>query len=359
MKVLFLTVRADLGGGPEHLYQLLANHPEGAEIWVGCPRDEPYFSRYAELLGADRIVEIPHRKFTRSALFRLAGLVRSEGIEVVHSHGKGAGLYGRLLAALTPARSVHTFHGLHVGEYGKAKKAVYLALERALGRLTSRAICVAETEAEAIRAVNMIPAGRLVTIVNGVVVPDGIERPALSETGPLKILAVSRYDHQKNPDLMIDVAAALKGRRAFEMVVLGTGERLEEMRARVAAEGLGDMVDLKGGVPSSRPYMRAAHVFLSSSRWEGMPLAVLEAMSEGLCPVVTDVAGNHDLVDHDRTGLLYAGADEAATLLAGLGPDRFDVLSGAARAFVEDGYSVQTMARRTYALLQEVAAHDD
>ncbi|MCH2165773.1 MAG: glycosyltransferase [Marinovum sp.] len=126
MKILFLTVRADLGGGPEHLLQLIAHAPEGSEVYVGCPRDEPYHQRYVDFLGAERIIEIPHRSFKLSALRALARVIRQQGIAVVHSHGKGAGLYGRILAAITPAQSVHTFHGLHVANMaGRRRQSTF------------------------------------------------------------------------------------------------------------------------------------------------------------------------------------------------------------------------------------------
>lgn len=355
MKILMLTVRADLGGGPEHLFQLLANRPEAAQIWIGCPNDAPYHDRYSDLVGSDRIITIPHRRLTYSALFALVRLVRRERIEVVHSHGKGAGLYGRLLRLLVGVPVVHTFHGLHVGEYGAAKRAMYLCLERVLGALTVRAICVSKTEEEAIREHRLVPFRKLRTIVNGVVVPFQGSAPALKAGDTLKILSVSRYDHQKNPELLIDVALALKKQRNFQMIVLGTGNQIDQIRERVVAENLVDQVVLQGGVPSVRPFMANAHIFLSTSRWEGMPLAVLEAMSEGLCPVVTDVAGNQDLISNGRTGLLYTDAKSGADALATLTPEDIARFSRASRDFVQAGFSVEIMARATFDLLAEVA----
>lgn len=352
MKVLFLTVRADLGGGPEHLYQLLSNLPEDFEAWVACPTDEPYYQRYVALLGSQRVVEVPHRALKFSSFKRLVNLVRQENIEVIHSHGKGAGLYGRPLASVTRAKSVHTFHGLHIGEYGTIKKSLYLGLERALGIMTDRAICVSDTEAHAISSYRLVSPKRLATISNGVEVPRKTSAPEFD--GTLKILAVSRYDYQKNPDLMLDVAVALKDKVPFELRILGKGERLEEIRERVDAEGLDDQVFLMGGVPSSRPFMRESHIFFSSSRWEGMPLAVLEAMSEGLCVVATDVVGNQDLIAHGETGLLYNTAQEGADAIASLTMEQVSRIATAARQFVEGGYSTDIMSRKTYSLVREI-----
>ncbi|MCH2165772.1 MAG: glycosyltransferase [Marinovum sp.] len=222
------------------------------------------------------------------------------------------------------------------------------------GRRTARAICVSDGEAQAIIAADIVAQNKLVTIVNGVKIPDALAKR--DDIQPLRILAVSRYDHQKNPDLMMEIAFALTNLRPFHLTVLGTGERLDEMRARVKAEGLEDKIDLHGGVPDARPFMRQAKVFLSTSRWEGMPLAVLEAMSEGLCVVATDVVGNRDLIVNGQTGFLFDDAAGALGHLSSLGPEQIVTIGTAGRRFVEQGYSVQAMAQATYAVLWDVAS---
>lgn len=315
---------------------------------MGCPNDEPYRARYTELVGGERILELPHRAFRLRALAQIIRKVRSDSIEIIHSHGKGAGLYARLAGMLSGAKVVHTFHGLHIGEYGPTRKWAYLWLERFLGKVTTRGICVSDGEAAVIRDARLMPPDRLNVIYNGVQTPEIVATKSFAE--PLKMIAVSRFDHQKNAEMLVDVTKSLKGRKRFELVVLGTGERFDQIGALIRSHGLQDDVQLAGGVPDIRPFLREADIFLSTSRWEGMPMAVLEAMSEGLCVVATNVVGNNDLVSHGVNGLLFEDAQEAAALLRALDPEDAITLSNAARSLVAEGYSSEVMAQKTFQL---------
>lgn len=349
-RVLAVTVRADLGGGPEHLYQLTRAFGGRVITTIACPDEPPYRARYAALENVDRVVDLPHRAFDLSRLRALARLVRQGGIDLIHSHGKGAGLYTRMLSAMTGVPCVHTFHGLHVGDYGAARREVYLMLERALGLATRAAICVSEGERALIAAARILPARKLRVIENGVLVPDQVA----GQDAELRIVAVNRFDHQKNPELLVDIADALRRRLGdgFFMTVIGQGDALDATRAAIAARGLSDQVLLPGATDDPRAVYRAHNVFLSSSRWEGMPLAVLEAMSEGLAVVATDVVGNRDVVQDRVTGALYPLDDavRAADILAGLTPQTRQDMGQAGRQAVIDRYSVDRMADRTLAV---------
>ncbi|TPE49129.1 glycosyltransferase [Amaricoccus solimangrovi] len=356
-RILALTVRADIGGGPEHIFQLCRNIGDGMEIFIACPDEPPYHDRYAALPNVVEVIDLPHRRFQFGALFRLARIVRERRIDLIHSHGKGAGLYGRLLAALTGRPAAHTFHGLHVGEYGRFRTRAYLGLERLLSRWTERAICVSEGERELILAAGIAAPEKLTVVDNGVVIPE--EAPRQPDATTPRIVAVSRYDYQKNAELIVDIAEALRARlgEGFDIEVLGTGESLPAVRAAVEERGLSARVRLSGPSAAPREVFRRADIFLSTSRWEGMPLAVLEAMSEGLAVVATDVVGNNDVIAHDRTGLLYPEGDARAgaeAILALASPERRALLGRMARQEVADRFSVARMCQETRMIYQEI-----
>jgi len=114
IKILHISSRADFGGGPEHLFQLLKSAKNKMDVFAACPNDFPYYEKYRELLGKDKIIIIPHRKFSPSVFVKLISFITGNGINIVHSHGKGAGIYSRLLYLFTNIKVVHTFHGLHI-----------------------------------------------------------------------------------------------------------------------------------------------------------------------------------------------------------------------------------------------------
>ncbi len=351
MKVLFLTARADLGGGPEHLYQLLRHKPDTVEAFVACPSDKPYRDRYCAIVGEGNTTDLPHRSFSLGSLLKIAALIRRSDVDVLHSHGKGAGLYARLLGLITGRPVVHTFHGLHIGEYSAASKSLYLLLERALGFLTRKAICVSQGEAAQIRKAGFVSPDKLTVIPNGIEIPTAVTRP-LWDGGMLRILAVNRFDHQKNPDLMIDIACALFQKIDFRLDVIGTGDRIKEIRAKVQQEGLAEKIRIVGGVPNPRDYFRQAHVFLSTSRWEGMPLAVLEAMSEGLFVLATDVVGNADVIQSGSNGYLFKTPEDATQILNTLTPESWKHVADRARKDAKANYSATVMAEKTFQTLE-------
>lgn len=358
MAILFLTLRADIGGGPEHLYQLLKNLPPETGAVVACPHEEPYFKRYAQLVGKANVIAVPHRAFKLDAFGYLADEIRMRKVALIHSHGKGAGIYSRLLSARIGVPVVHTFHGLHVGEYGPIKKTCYLAIERALGLFTSAAICVSDGERKLIEAAGFMPQGKLRTVVNGVAIPE--LRSTEPDQARLEIVSVSRFDHQKNPELAIEIARQLRHAHSnlkFRLTIVGDGEKRQACLDAVQAAELGEYVSLPGASSNPRSYFRDAHLYLSTSRWEGMPLGVLEAMSEGLPIVATEVVGNRDIVGHDSNGLLYAEGDAVggAACIANLADDaQRQALGAASRVAVEKQFSVAVMAERTAAIYREV-----
>lgn len=151
MRILQVTASSLPGGGPEHLWQLARHLPREMECFIAAPRCDPYWPRFAETVGSERLFELPERRFSPSALARLARWARRQGIEIIHSHGKGAGVYGRPAALLAGARSIHTFHGIHLG-YPQPLRSCYIHLERLLCAMSRTCIAVSPGEAEEARA---------------------------------------------------------------------------------------------------------------------------------------------------------------------------------------------------------------
>lgn len=360
MQVLFISVRADIGGGPEHLYRLIEQLGSRVEAHVACPNEAPYWQKIGALQNTRQMIEIPHRAFHVSALRQLAREIRTQDIALIHTHGKGAGLYGRLLAMMTGRPCVHTFHGLHIGEYDALRKTLYLTLERGLGLWTKAAINVSQSEREAVRATGILPDRKLSVVPNGVIVPDTPAKRHIPDgEAPLKIVAVSRFDYQKNSELLLPIAEQLKARGISAQIrVLGTGEGAEALQSAIDAQGLSDTIELAGPSSDPRAHFRDSDLFLSTSRWEGMPLAVLEAMSEGLPVVATDVPGNRDLVDATVGGVYPDdNAEAAAALIAELTADGLRQKGQAAHNRVLQQYSVQRMADATMAIYTNALSH--
>jgi glycosyltransferase involved in cell wall biosynthesis len=353
-----ITLRADYGGGPEHVFRLIEALPDSVRVSVACPIDFPYWGRYENLLGKGKLLELPHRKFTIGHLMKLREFVQSENVQIIHSHGKGAGIYSRLLSVLTGIPCIHTYHGIHIGTYKTFTRLLYLNLERMLSRLTRRFIAVSQGEAELVKQLQLCCSDKLNIICNGVVIPPLLPSERLQRKKT--VISMSRFDYQKNSQLLIPILSRLRSlgiEREFEFIVLGDGQEREALENDICNLGFGTSVSFAGNVQQPGTYLQRAFCYLSTSRWEGLPLAVLEAMAHGTPVIATDVVGHKDLVQDGINGYLYdiEAPNEAADRLLDLMVDcrLWDNFSFMARKTIVDKYSVTNMAMETAKLYDE------
>lgn len=300
-RILHISARADHSGGPRHLFDLLSGGLlERAEVYVACPRERPFWDRYASLLGHQRLIEIPHRRLSAAAFMGLRRAVRAHGVQLVHSHGRGAGWYARLIAAASGIPAVHTFHGLQAGVSPLRRLE-----ERILGSWTTRFIAVSQTEAERARLLlRLDESGRkLVVIPNAVVVP-----PAMpgSQSPVAQVVGVMRLVAEKQPGLFVDIAHRLKAQHPLvEWRLAGDGPLHEGLLKSSAGS-----VQLLGAIDSTRDLLSSApSIYLATAPMEGMSIALLDAMAMGVPVVASRVPGNIDVISDGETGLLYSYGD--------------------------------------------------
>jgi len=169
--ILIITSRADFGGCPEHVFQLINQLKNDFNFFVACPNDYPYYKLYSKLLGTNNIFEIPHRKVNLTLILKLYEFIKKKEIRLIHSHGKGAGIYSRLLFFLTSSPIVHTFHGVHIEKYSKIARVLYLTLEKFFSLFTLKFISVSNSEKDKILKYRIAKASKVVVIPNGVNIP--------------------------------------------------------------------------------------------------------------------------------------------------------------------------------------------
>jgi glycosyltransferase involved in cell wall biosynthesis len=121
---------------------------------------------------------------------------------------------------------------------------------------------------------------------------------------------VARYDPSaKGQDLLFEVLAAEPWRsRPVTLSLFGAGPMERSMRRLVTRHGLDDKVTFRGHVSDIRGIWSGHHALVLPSRYEGLPLALVEAMICGRPSVVTDVAGNAELLEEGVTGFIAAAA---------------------------------------------------
>lgn len=169
---------------------------------------------------------------------------------------------------------------------------------------------VVQTEAVAAWARAFCP--RVHVIPNFVARPSRTANPG-AEEGPKTLVTLGRLERVKGFDLLIEAFARVCGRHGdWSLRILGEGPERPRLEALLASLHLEDRVSLPGRVPDPERHLSAAHAFALSSRYEGFPNALLEAMASGLPIVAFDCpSGPAEIVVHERNGLLVKPEDVA------------------------------------------------
>ena len=335
-------------------------------VTVAGPRDGPYLERF-RALGLT-VAEIGANRLRPRPLAATIRLVRGLGIQVIHTHGKGAGLYGRLAARWTGVPAIHTFHGLHYERYPPPVRAAYLALERRLARWTRTIVHVSPTQAAEALALGLAAPGQCVMVPNGVdldeqdrvVAAAPIPRERLGLAPDAVVLGtVARFDPVKRLDVLVDALRAL-ARPGVALLLVGGGPEAGRLRRQVAAARLDGRVAFAGWLDDPARVYPALDLYVAASAKEGLPLALLEAMGAGLAVVATDVPGHRDVVRDGETGLLVPAGD-AGALAAAIAtllddPARRRRLGQAGRARVREAFGVRAMVERTAAIYRAATA---
>jgi glycosyltransferase involved in cell wall biosynthesis len=290
---------------------------QGYDVTVVCPEaDRGPLAGWVAEAGAKHVplnmvrAPSPNDFLHARALRRLMA-----GFDLVHAHSSKAGALIRL-AAMTMRRPPPIIFSPHAWSWhvGGGMSRVYLSIERVLARQTDVFVAVGEREAAEGRSA--LRAREMVVVPNGVDVdfwsPDGPRAPR--SEGPL-VVCVGRLSRQKGQDLAIHALARMRNREVT-LRLLGDGPARNEMETLAHALGVSDRVEFWGSVPDPDRHLRAADIVIVPSRWDGMSLALLEAMAVGTAIIATDVSGSEALGDAgvvvpvDDVSRLSAAMDE-------------------------------------------------
>jgi glycosyltransferase involved in cell wall biosynthesis len=299
-------------------------------------------------------------------------VLRDNRIDVLHTHGGFAGVFGRRAAirAGTPV-VVHTIHGIHYLHYrNRILKRLLILLERRQSRRTDAVVLVSEADLAQAARHKLAGESRLRLIRNGIEArrfvpgPEG-ERRLLELRTKLKldppvVGSIARLHRQKGIiNLLLASEAVGRVRPEARIVVIGGGPLENKMRRFARDKGWGRSVSLLGARGDAADFLPLFDVFVLPSLWEGLPLVLIEAAASGKPIVATDIGGVREVIRPGETGLLVPPGEPGAlaeAILRLLGDPVFARrLADRARAEIPPRYSAERMISEYAALYLELA----
>jgi glycosyltransferase involved in cell wall biosynthesis len=294
-------------------------------------------------------------------LFALVRALRTIRPDLVYSFNYPTTVYARLAGLLASVPVLIT------GERCVSLRSVERFLERMLVRVTECVICNAEAVLRDRVDRFGLPAHKVITIYNGVEpgkqpgpCERGVARKALGLGKDSCVVGtIARLDDDKNLSMMIEVAALCRGEAPqVRFCAIGGGPREDSLRAEIRERGLEDVFLLAGPRESAHDLLPAFDIFVLTSRSEGLPNAVMEAMVSSLPCVCTDVGGCRELVEEGLSGYLVPAGDSAA--MAGRvrellrNPGLRERMGSRGRDRILKDFSVARLVERTDRVLREI-----
>jgi glycosyltransferase involved in cell wall biosynthesis len=381
VRVLLVIARLNIGGPALHATVLTEGlDPSRYESRLATGHEERAEGNYLALRGAtlEGLVLVPGlgREIRGAqdlvALGRLVSLIRKFRPDIVHTHTAKAGVLGRLAARWCGVPVVvHTYHGhvLH-GYFGPARTRLFSAIERRLARHTTRLLAVSERVRHELLALGIGRPDRFDVLPLGLNLDGFLDAEAwrgefrreLGFTeGEILVGIVARLVLIKAHEIFLYAAAAIARRLPpSRFVVVGDGERRAHLEALARRLELGHRVRFvgwRGDLP--RVYADLDAVVLTS-RNEGSPTSLIEAMAAARPVVATRVGGVPDLVEDGQHGLLVP-ADDVTALAQAVeevltSPDRGRRMGEAGRKRVYPAFTAQRLIADLDRLYTELLA---
>ncbi|MHA3788484.1 glycosyltransferase [Flavobacterium hauense] len=245
------------------------------------------------------------------AIVNTCKIIRKEKPHVIHAHSAKGGVIGRVAGLLSGTPSVYTPHAFsYLSTNNSKKRKIYLAIEKFFRSTNGSIVATSESEKQrAITEVGFSP--EKVLLYNNSIKPITTIQPlSIAKTWPDEyICTVGRPSYQKNTDLLIRTIGEIKKRHDIHLVLMGVGyhsEDLDVITKLIADLGLEKNITMLPWTAREDVFniVKNAKVYVSASRYEGLPYSVIEAIALSKACVVSDCDGNRDLIIDNVNGFV-------------------------------------------------------
>lgn len=356
-KKLLFVVEAMGGGVFTYIVNLTNRLVEDYELYLAYavrPQTPENYKTYFD----PRIHMIEVKDFVRpirlqkdfKAFLELLDIANKVNPDIIHLHSSKAGILGRLAYWNRKVPMFYTPHGYSflMQQASATKRLLYRALETLMARVRCTTISCSLGEYQ--ETLKLTRHARLVN--NGIDVKEiraYLERCPAATDGenaehPFTVFTLGRICPQKNPSLFNRIAYAMPEVR---FVWIGDGEQRALLDApNIQVTGWTDRETALG-------LANRADCFLLVSLWEGLPISLLEAMYLRKPCIVSDVIGNHDVIQNGQNGFVCQTVDDyVAALRSAQQSDIVRPICAKAYQEILDEYNVETMAQRYEAIYE-------
>lgn len=316
MKILYCITSSSWGGAQLHVLELCKDQiRRGNDVVFVVGNKGPLLDKVKNIRGV-KLYLMPslHREinpfFDIYALFQLRKIIKYEKPDIVHLHSSKAGILGRLATYKLGTKVIFTVHGWSFTEgiNSKSKKMLFRIIEKVVAPLTTCFICVSEYDRKIGLKYGVLKKDYNIKVIHNGAPEAGkkVTKKDISKR-PVKFIMTARFSPQKDQETLIRAFSHIT-KKDFQLLFVGAGPTLSENKQLVNKLNLEENISFVGFKANVIPYLLDSDVYILSTKYEGLPISIIEAMSCGLPIIATNVGGNSELVTNN--GYLVRNEDE-------------------------------------------------
>lgn len=316
MKLLYMITLPDLGGAQTNVLDLIQGFRTKHDVSFATSAEGPLTHSVRNLGIPVYLVPALGRAINPfsdiRAVQQCIDLVNTIKPDVIHLHSSKAGLIGRIAGYRIGVPVVFTAHGwgFTPGVPSFLRRLVVWFSEALSAPLAKRILCVSSYDDQIAKKYFVGSSRQRVMIHYGL--PDN-ELLAIPESHPVKIMMTARFQEQKDQALLLRAFARIHHHNEFvQLIFVGAGPYLQSCKDLAQTLGISSKVEFWGDRTDVPSLLTNAQIFVLLSRYEGLPISILEAMRAGLPVIASSVNGTPEEVDHNKTGFLVPRGDVAA-----------------------------------------------
>lgn len=313
MKILLINLGCEYGGVEKIVEEaILGLIKEKYQVNIACIENTEFHKSLIKLNRENDFTIIPiinKKKRVFKILNILMKNVKELNIDIIHSHGVTANLFGSIIATIKKIPNVTTIHSrADFDKNGGFKGKLFSFVEKKLFKYNKKYIVVSNNLFQYFKNIN-IDTSNIIVQHNGISYDREIEfiNNQNKNSDCFHICSIGRLTKVKGFDQLIEALNILINKKKINLTcdIIGDGEEFENLNKMIKDYKLENNIKLLGFKDNVKEYMKNSDCLVMSSLMEGIPIVLLEAISLKLPVIAPNVGGIPEVIMHNRNGVLY------------------------------------------------------
>lgn len=312
-KILIITQNSEISGGPRIANSIIKNLRCAINFYVFYPKKGSASEELKKYKDVHILYPNKKLKSALSLILYIKNLIKKINPDIIHIHGTRAALWVKscFMLGAPKKKTIYTLHGIHFIRRNKLKKLIMLNIEKFTNKFIDVLVCVSKNDYNITNKLRLIKNDRIILIRNGINSnhvnrnkDEKFIRKKFGIKNQFIISTICRLHYQKDVQTLIKSIKLLENEN-LRCLIVGDGPERLKLEVLTNKLKINNKVLFLGEYKNIPKILSATDIFVLSTKWEGLPLTILEAMVAKKPVIGSNVDGVNELIINNKTGLLF------------------------------------------------------